>query len=773
MESTQVESQYERFEYPGRFRTVEQGDQRVRVHIEQEECERVRFRGKSTCPGFAAGSNFELQEHDVEEWDAPYLLLSVQHFASIGDSFRSGDAGADELTYHNEFTAMSADLEFRPPRRTPKPLVHGSQTALVVGKEGEEIWTDKYGRIKVQFPWDRRGKRDQESSCWIRVAQLWAGKQWGAMFLPRVGQEVVVDFLDGDPDRPLVTGCVCNADNMPPYGLPGQQTKSGVKSLSSKDGEGFNELRFEDKKGEEQLFMHAERDLDVYVKENVHQFTGGHQHQKIEKDRKDEVGMNQHHIVGKNVLSQDRRRPQRHGGRQGSQASERHAVATRQGQRHPGRRRQLGTFGQWDSDRRSHEHQTQGVLDHHPGSRRIEHRDRPWRREDPDGRKLRSEFGRYEHHVLDHRPHGAHRRRSRSRERDDTDRQDRRRLTQLFSWSGERPVNPQSRQQIMTGKASIKEQLRDRNAATRKAGLARLLSTPHLAPAHVSDIGANLYHEDETVRHLAITLLQGLGRDGALHLGKRLESSAFPQDRVRLIAALASIGTAASSAMPAVCKLLGSRDSEVRWHASFALGRMGDAPVKELHALLVSTDQDAVRIGCCDALRGTGKAAACAENDLATLAKRGTPLVSQAAWSALHRVADRTKHTLKALEGGLTHEEQAVRLDALERLGLMREDGLPLESRVTERLRDPNPDVRALAALTLARIKCAGQAALNALTSAARDEHETVRTNVLIALEDRFSGAPEALTCFRERSRDVSESVKQIALSALARSQTT
>jgi type VI secretion system secreted protein VgrG len=146
--------------------------------------------------------------------------------------------------------------------------VYGPQTAIVVGKAGEEIWTDQYGRIKLQFHWDRVGQEDENSSCWVRVAQGWAGKNWGAMAVPRIGMEVVVSFLEGDPDRPLVTGCVYNSDTMPPYELPANQTRSTVKSQSSKGGEGFNELRFEDKKGEEEVFMHAERDFLRVVKNN-------------------------------------------------------------------------------------------------------------------------------------------------------------------------------------------------------------------------------------------------------------------------------------------------------------------------------------------------------------------------------------------------------------------------------------------------------------------------------------------------------------------------
>jgi type VI secretion system secreted protein VgrG len=188
--------------------------------------------------------------------NSDYILQSL--------SFR-----ADQTTfYSNSFQAFPSTATFRPLRVTPKPRIVGLQTALVVGKSGEEIWTDKYGRIVVQFYWDQIGAKDEKSSCWIRVAQGWAGKQWGAMFLPRIGQEVVVSFLDGNPDRPLVTGCVYNAEQVVPYTLPDDQTKSTIKSNSSKGGSGFNEIRYEDKAGSEEIFVQAQKDMNIKVLNN-------------------------------------------------------------------------------------------------------------------------------------------------------------------------------------------------------------------------------------------------------------------------------------------------------------------------------------------------------------------------------------------------------------------------------------------------------------------------------------------------------------------------
>jgi type VI secretion system secreted protein VgrG len=181
---------------------------------------------------------------------------------------------------------MSTKQQFRPRRLTPKPFVQGPQTAMVVGPGGDEIYTDKYGRVKVQFHWDRYGKQDQNSSCWIRVSSPWAGKAWGGISIPRIGQEVVVDFLEGDPDQPIIIGRVYNAEQMPPYALPGNMTQSGMKTRSSKGGgpDNFNEIRFEDLKGSEQLFIHAEKDQDIEVEKDESHWVGHDRKKKIDND---------------------------------------------------------------------------------------------------------------------------------------------------------------------------------------------------------------------------------------------------------------------------------------------------------------------------------------------------------------------------------------------------------------------------------------------------------------------------------------------------------
>ena len=208
--------------------------------------------GDSRCRFFIPGYKMTLAEHPTAALNADYVLESVSH-------------RVEDAVYANRFTAFPAATPYRPQLRSAKPRIAGSQTALVVGKSGEEIYTDKYGRLKVQFHWDQDGTKDENSSCWVRVAQTWAGKGWGGWWLPRVGMEVVVSFLDGDPDRPLVSGAVYNGDNALPYTLPADQTKSTIKSDSSKGHGGSNEIRFEDKKDSEEIYVHAQKDQTIVV----------------------------------------------------------------------------------------------------------------------------------------------------------------------------------------------------------------------------------------------------------------------------------------------------------------------------------------------------------------------------------------------------------------------------------------------------------------------------------------------------------------------------
>ncbi len=259
------DDKYELYEYPGHYQQHDVGERRALVRLEEQEVSRHIVRGESSCRALRPGALTEIGGHYRRSLNAKYHITSVRHSIRQGGLLGRGEeAGFD---YRNEFFAIPHDVPFRPPRVTPAPRVRGAQTATVVGAKGEEIWTDKYGRVKVQFHWDRVGKKDEASSCWVRVATPWAGKQWGAVHIPRIGQEVVVDFLEGDPDQPIIIGSVYNGEQMPPYKLPDMQTQSGVLSRSSKGGgaDNANELRFEDKKGSEEILLHAEKDLKIEV----------------------------------------------------------------------------------------------------------------------------------------------------------------------------------------------------------------------------------------------------------------------------------------------------------------------------------------------------------------------------------------------------------------------------------------------------------------------------------------------------------------------------
>ncbi|MCU0571886.1 MAG: type VI secretion system tip protein VgrG [Syntrophobacteraceae bacterium] len=253
------------YDFPGLYPNKGRGERLTTVRMEEEEARITTIEGTSNCRAFTSGYRFTLKDHYRNDWNnRAYVLTELEHEASEGANFPGGQ-GLGGASYTNRFACIPIDVPFRPERRTPKPVVHGTQTAVVVGPGGEEIHTDELGRIKVQFHWDRKGKKDENSSCWIRVGQVWAGPQWGAVFIPRIGQEVIVAFLEGNPDRPLVIGCVYHQSNQPPLDLPGEKTRSTVKSDSTIGGGGFNEIRFEDKKGQEEIYVHAQKDRTIEV----------------------------------------------------------------------------------------------------------------------------------------------------------------------------------------------------------------------------------------------------------------------------------------------------------------------------------------------------------------------------------------------------------------------------------------------------------------------------------------------------------------------------
>jgi len=282
---------FEIFDYPGEFEKRDEGESYAKMRVQELQSQHELIRAESTARGLAVGCKFTLKGHPREDQNRDYLVTGASYRISAS-GYRSGSEPVDGEFFSCSLIARPAAEPFRSACLTAKPLVQGPQTAIVVGKKGEEIDTDEFGRVKVQFHWDRYGKVDENSSCWIRVSQAWAGKNWGALSLPRIGHEVIVEFLEGDPDRPIITGRVYNAANKVPYKLPANKTLSTLKTNSSKGGNGFNEIRFEDKKGEEQIFIHGEKNFDLRIKNDVFESIGRNCHLVVKQDQMEHVENN-------------------------------------------------------------------------------------------------------------------------------------------------------------------------------------------------------------------------------------------------------------------------------------------------------------------------------------------------------------------------------------------------------------------------------------------------------------------------------------------------
>ena len=265
--ATHTYGDLEVYEYPGPYQVADVGQRLTDVRMQAIVADRVVYRGNSNSRKLHAGWRFTLSKHPDKAANREYLITQSQLTVAAAEGMSSTkDKGETIDTYRALTHAIPGKTHFRLHRTTPRPLIRGPQTARVVGRSGEEITTDEYGRIKVRFHWDRSDTEDDQRTCWIRVAQTWAGAGWGSLYIPRVGQEVVVEFLEGNPDRPLVTGVVYNANQKVPYTLPDNKTRTVLKTNSS-SGNGFNELRFEDKGGEEEVFFQAQKD---YTRKVLH-----------------------------------------------------------------------------------------------------------------------------------------------------------------------------------------------------------------------------------------------------------------------------------------------------------------------------------------------------------------------------------------------------------------------------------------------------------------------------------------------------------------------
>ncbi|NKE72401.1 type VI secretion system Vgr family protein [Candidatus Manganitrophus noduliformans] len=289
------------YDYPGEYVAPDEGKDLAKVRLEAFQATRQVGSGQSDCRRFVPGYLFALNRHPRSSFNQDYLLVRLSQTGSQPQVLGADTGGGGgELAYQNDFECIPSGIPYRPPLTTPRPSIQSVQTAVVVGPAGEEIYTDAHGRVKVQFHWDRQGKKDEKSSCWLRVAQIWAGPGWGSMFIPRIGQEVVVSFLEGDPDQPIIIGAVYNGMNVPPYALPGEKTKSAIKTNSSPGGEGSNEIRFEDAKGSEEIYLHGQKDWTIGIENDKNQKIGHDETLEVGNDRSKKVIKNETEDVGEN-----------------------------------------------------------------------------------------------------------------------------------------------------------------------------------------------------------------------------------------------------------------------------------------------------------------------------------------------------------------------------------------------------------------------------------------------------------------------------------------
>ncbi|KAA0696219.1 type VI secretion system tip protein VgrG [Halopseudomonas laoshanensis] len=296
----------EDYDYPGLFTERARGKHLAKRSLERHRSDYRLAEGKSDVPTLISGHFLTLSEHPRTDWNDLWLITGIRHEGKqpqvLEESVTSDTKAEDGFTqgYRNQFTATPWDVPYRPQLAHPKPKVLGSQTAVVTGPEGEEIHCDQYGRIKVQFHWDREGQGNDQTSCWLRVSSSWAGNQYGGIAIPRIGMEVLITFLEGDPDQPLVTGCLYHKTHPVPYELPAHKTRSVFKTLSTAPGgggDGYNELRIEDKKGEEQIYLHAQRDWDENIEHDQKIRVGNERHDRVEANSYSEFIAEEHHTT--------------------------------------------------------------------------------------------------------------------------------------------------------------------------------------------------------------------------------------------------------------------------------------------------------------------------------------------------------------------------------------------------------------------------------------------------------------------------------------------
>jgi type VI secretion system secreted protein VgrG len=288
------------YDYPGEYVQPSDGTALSEVRLQELQASRKVGEGKSNCRRLLPGYKYTMEQHQRKDFNREYLLTRVFHFGSQIQALREAAGASQANEYRNEYGCIPANLQFRPARVTPRPVVHGSQTAIVTGPKGEEIYPDEHGRVKVQFHWDREGKRDEKSSCWIRVSQTWAGPSWGAIIIPRIGQEVLVQFLEGDADRPIITGAVYNGDNRPPFPLPNQKTQAGFKSNSTLGGGGYNEFVMDDTKGKELIRVHGQFDKDSTIEHDLREHVLHDRSRDVTHNETIQIGVDQTYSIGKN-----------------------------------------------------------------------------------------------------------------------------------------------------------------------------------------------------------------------------------------------------------------------------------------------------------------------------------------------------------------------------------------------------------------------------------------------------------------------------------------